>query len=210
MNVLQTGITAAREGRQAEARALLQQALQTDPNSEQGWLWMSIVVETDPERRLCLERVLTINPYNQTAQAGLEKLRSGHSPGDGSQTYLPVSRAAQRSAGAPDEESKPATEEQVSTGPVAGSRSPHAMATLGMDPVVRDSRPIQRLPPQPEPADEWARLRAAQFQPPPTSSDASSAESDPFMALVLIGGLSITALAGALVRVALWIVGWPP
>jgi hypothetical protein len=30
------------------------------------------------------------------------------------------------------------------------------------------------------------------------------------MALVLIGGLSITALAGTLMLVVLWIIGWPP
>jgi hypothetical protein len=59
-----------------------------------------------------------------------------------------------------------------------------------------------------------AALRAAQYAPPdeadvsPSSPDAS--ESDPFMALVLIGGLSITAIAGALMLGVLWLIGWPP
>ena len=34
---------------------------------------MSAVVDSDADRRACLERVLTINPHNQTAKAGLEK-----------------------------------------------------------------------------------------------------------------------------------------
>ncbi|MEJ2555993.1 MAG: hypothetical protein P8186_07160 [Anaerolineae bacterium] len=210
MNTLQAGIAAAREGRQAEARALLQQALQANPRSEQGWLWMSIVVESEAERRICLERVLTINPYNQTAQAGLEKLSSDHGPGEGSESYLPVSRTVQVEGGSSGEEPRPVVPAQVSAGPLAGSPSPHASPTLGMDPVRPSSRPVRRLPPQPEPVDGLAQLRAAQFQPPPSAADASSSESDPFMALVLIGGLSITAVAGTLMLVVLWIIGWPP
>jgi hypothetical protein len=30
------------------------------------------------------------------------------------------------------------------------------------------------------------------------------------MALVLIGGLAITAIAGALMLGVLWLIGWPP
>ncbi len=205
MNALQAGIAAAREGRRAEARTLLQQALQASPRSEQGWLWMSAVVESDAERRACLERVLTINPHNQTAQAGLEKLSSGRSPGGGSEGYLPVSRSVQLEGGSPGGEPRPVAPAQI-----AGSLSPHTIPTLGMDPVRPNSRPLRRLAPQPDPADGLAQLRAAQFQPPSSSADVPSSESDPFMALVLIGGLSITALAGALMLVVLWIIGWPP
>ena len=176
MDALQAGISAAREGRRAEAQALLQQALQTNPRSEQGWLWMSAVVETDEERRTCLERVLTLNPHNQTAQAGLQKLDSDH----------------------------------TSAYPVATPAAPHSMPTLGMEPVYPAARPIQRLAPQVEPVDSLAQLRAAQFQPPAPTAPAGASESDPFMALVLIGGLSITALAGTLILAALWLIGWPP
>jgi hypothetical protein len=210
MDVLQAGISAAREGRRVEARTLLQQALQANPRSEQGWLWMSIVVESEAERRTCLERVLAINPYNQTAQAGLEKLSSGQGPEDGSQSYLPVSRPVPPEGRSPGGEPRPVTPASISTGPVAGPPSPHATPTLGMDPVRPSSRPVRRLAPKPEPVDGLAQLRAAQFQPPPSAADASSSESDPFMALVLIGGLSITALAGTLMLVVLWIIGWPP
>jgi hypothetical protein len=78
-----------------------------------------------------------------------------------------------------------------------------------MEPVVPRYRPIQRLVPQAEPGDGLAQLRAAQFQSP-KEPDASSSESDPFMALVLIGGLSVTAIAGALMLGVLWLIGWPP
>jgi len=205
MDTLQAGITAARQGRQAEARALLQQALQADTRSEQGWLWMSAVVETDDERRICLERVLTLNPKNQTAQAGLEKLNAPHSPGFDTQSYLPVSQSIQRQPAQPRQAVVPETPTSQGFEPP----SPHGMPTLGMDPVVPTYRPIQRLAPQPEPADGLAELRAAQFQPP-AEPDASPSESDPFMALVLIGGLSVTAIAGALMLGLLWLIGWPP
>ena len=205
MDALQAGITAAREGRRAEARALLQQALQADARSEQGWLWMSAVVESDDERRICLERVLTVNPNNQTARAGLEKLSAPDSPGRDTEGYLPVSKSIQPQAEEPGRVVAP----ESPTSQVIEPPSPNAMPTLGMDPVVPRYRPIQRLAPQPEPTDDLAALRASQFQPPAEPDDSSS-ESDPFMSLVLIGGLSVTAIAGALMLGLLWLIGWPP
>jgi hypothetical protein len=207
MDTLEAGITAAREGNRGEARELLQQALQADPRSEQGWLWMSAVVETGEERRICLERVLTINPKNQTAQAGLEKLGSADGLGDSFESYLPVSQSTQAQAEEP---------RQAAAGPVTEPPSPHTMPTVGLAPVVPGPRPIERLVPQPEPAAGLAALRAAQYPPPgeadasSSQADASSPEPDPFMALVLIGGLSITAIAGALMLGVLWLTGWPP
>jgi hypothetical protein len=197
MDTLHAGMAAAREGRQAEARALLQQALQADPRSEQGWLWMSAVVESDAERRVCLERVLTINPYNQTARAALEKIESGADLQTGLESLLPVSRSPQ--VGRP--EASPLT--LSGTAPY----SPHSMPTLGLDPVMPRPRPIERLASQP--ADGLAQLRAAQFQPPEPPVPSSS-ERDPVMALVLIGGLSITAVAGAVMLGVLLLIGWPP
>ncbi|MGD8464842.1 MAG: tetratricopeptide repeat protein [Anaerolineae bacterium] len=49
-------------------------AVELDERSEQGWLWLSSVVETDDDKRLCLENVLAINPSNQHAQSGLQWL----------------------------------------------------------------------------------------------------------------------------------------
>lgn len=195
MNTLQAGITAAQEGHRAEAQALLKQALLDDPSTEQGWLWMSAVVDTDAERRTCLERVLTINPNNQTARAGLEKLNSGQGAGNGSAGYLPISQSGQVGGEGYGQATAP---------------SPHSTPTQGVAPVAPSPRPIQRLAPQAEPEDGLAALRAGQFQPPPSSADSSASQSDPFMALVLIGGLSLTALSGLLMLGVLLIIGWPP
>jgi len=201
MNVLQAGIIAAREGRRAEARAFLEQGLQANPRSEQAWLWMSAVVENDAECRICLERVLSINPHNQTAQAGLERLGANPThPGNDDQSHLPVSWSHPLQGELPGGEN----------GQAAMPPSPHAMPTLGVTPAAPDSRRIRRLEPAFDPVDGVAQLRAAQFQPESSSSPTATSQSDPFMALVLVGGLSITAIAGALLLGVLWLIGWPP
>jgi len=208
MNPLQAGIAAAREGRRAEARALLMQALQTNSRSEQAWLWMSAVVETDTERQACLEQVLVINPHNQTAQIGLEKIKAGNSAGGPQPPYLPISRPDMPQNRAPsDRPAPPAT-------PPARPPSPHSLPTLGMSPVESEEGRIRRLEPQPAPVvDGLALLRAAQSQPQPAPAPVRSpAPSAPgsLAAVIIIGGLSVTAIAGLLVLIALWLIGWPP
>ena len=68
---LQQAITAAKAGRRAEARRLLETVLDADEHNEQAWIWMSSVVDSDEERVICLENVLAINPQNETARKGL-------------------------------------------------------------------------------------------------------------------------------------------
>jgi tetratricopeptide (TPR) repeat protein len=53
---------------------LLGQAIRRNPRDERAWLWLSGAVETDIERRQCLERVLTLNPHNAAARSGLAML----------------------------------------------------------------------------------------------------------------------------------------
>lgn len=72
--ILEQAIVAARAGRRAEARQLLETVLDADQRNEQAWLWMSGVVDDDEERIICLENVLTINPHNETARKGLAAL----------------------------------------------------------------------------------------------------------------------------------------
>jgi hypothetical protein len=79
-----------------------------------------------------------------------------------------------------------------------------------MDPVAPGPRPVRRLVPQSEPPDGLAQLRASQFQTASGPDGTSSQETVSFTALVLIGGLSITAIAGALMLGVLWLIGWPP
>ena len=84
------GISAFNAGDHDRAYALFVQALQTNPQHEVGWLWMSAVVREAAERRYCLEQVLAINPQHQAAQRGLTKF-----PGDlPSRSPLPPQPAA--------------------------------------------------------------------------------------------------------------------
>lgn len=74
IQLLADGINAARAGEQDRARELLTQVLAVNVGSELAWLWMSSVLETPQQRRDCLLRVLTINPYNDAARRGLAQL----------------------------------------------------------------------------------------------------------------------------------------
>jgi hypothetical protein len=72
---LQRAIATIRAGDKATGKLLLAQVLQAEPGNQTAWLWMSAVVDTDEERVQCLERVLAINPNNETAKQGLEALK---------------------------------------------------------------------------------------------------------------------------------------
>jgi len=74
-DLLKQGIAALNAGQKAEARNLLLQVIQQDERNEMGWLWLSGAVETDEDRRICLENVVAINPNNSIAQRGLERFQ---------------------------------------------------------------------------------------------------------------------------------------
>ncbi len=78
-DLLQQGITAAKAQRVDEARRTLMRVVELDDHNEQAWLWLSGVVESPDDRRVCLENVLTINPDNALAQSGLRWLNE-HAP----------------------------------------------------------------------------------------------------------------------------------
>ncbi|MDL1899346.1 hypothetical protein FBR02_01085 [Anaerolineae bacterium CFX9] len=67
----QQGIAAAKAGRKDEARQLLQQSLRLDATSEPAWLWLASVARDSRERLFCLQRLLEINPNNETALKAL-------------------------------------------------------------------------------------------------------------------------------------------
>lgn len=71
---LKEAITAAKVGQREKAHQLLMDILRADEENELAWLWLSGVVKSKDERRICLENVLTLNPDNQIAQKGLAKL----------------------------------------------------------------------------------------------------------------------------------------
>ena len=72
---LQRAIAAIRSGDKETGKRLLAELIRNDPRNETAWLWMSSVIDSDERRRTCLERVLAINPRNETAKQGLETLR---------------------------------------------------------------------------------------------------------------------------------------
>jgi len=74
--LLEQGIIAAKNGQQAQARALFQQVLLADDRNERAWLWMSEVADSPIERIACIERALAINPDNKTTQLALATLKA--------------------------------------------------------------------------------------------------------------------------------------
>jgi hypothetical protein len=71
---LEQGIQAARAGNKQEALRYLATAAQQEPQNISVWLWLSYVVDDPAKKKDCLERVLNIDPYNQSARVGLAEL----------------------------------------------------------------------------------------------------------------------------------------
>lgn len=78
--MVREGISAYRAGRKDEARAFLLKAVELDERNEQAWLWLSAVVESVDEQRICLENVLAINPSSERALQGLQILSQKSGP----------------------------------------------------------------------------------------------------------------------------------
>lgn len=96
---LPEAVRAAKAGQQEQARTLLLQIVEEDESNELAWLWLSGVVETDEDRRVCLENVLALNPRNDRARRGLEKLGEAQTAAQPAQAVVrqemvPVSPAA--------------------------------------------------------------------------------------------------------------------
>src|SRR5688572_6058618 len=72
--MVRAGAEAYKAGKKAEARTLLERAIELDGYNESAWLWLSAVVDSKEEQQTCLENVLTINPANERARQGLKSL----------------------------------------------------------------------------------------------------------------------------------------
>lgn len=83
--ILNAGIQAARAGRKAEARQLLEQVVAQNDRIERAWLALASVVDATSEKRNCLQKVLELNPANDRARQALLALpaepRSGGTTG---------------------------------------------------------------------------------------------------------------------------------
>ena len=74
-NLLRLGILAADVGRRADARACFAAVLAMDSNNAQALLWQAGLADDPRESLAYLARVLTINPRNEYAKAGIRWAR---------------------------------------------------------------------------------------------------------------------------------------
>jgi hypothetical protein len=70
-DLVQQGLTAARVGDLEDARRLLRQATQQQPDNIDAWLGLAGVVESLNEKRHCFAEALKLDPDNDEAKAGL-------------------------------------------------------------------------------------------------------------------------------------------
>lgn len=72
--MVQEAIQAYNAGDMDKAQTLLMEATELNDEHEQAWMWLSLVVEDEEDKRICLENVLSINPNNEGAKERLETL----------------------------------------------------------------------------------------------------------------------------------------
>lgn len=77
---MQAARAALRLGDREAARDQLDQAIAKKEHSEEAWFLMYQVVDTEEERRICLENVLTLNPNHAAARAALDRLGGSPQP----------------------------------------------------------------------------------------------------------------------------------
>jgi hypothetical protein len=76
---LQEAIALIKSGDKPNGQRLLTEVLQTDPRNEIAWLWMAALM-TGERRRLCLEKVLSLNPNHPQAREQLARLSAASAP----------------------------------------------------------------------------------------------------------------------------------
>ncbi len=62
-------------GRNTEARKILDELMSFDSEIEEAWLLKAYLSESFDEKRICFEKVLSLNPQNEIARTGLEALK---------------------------------------------------------------------------------------------------------------------------------------
>ncbi len=90
----QRGIRAAKAGDKDEARHLLQLSIRLEPENEAAWLWLASVSRDNRERVFCLQKLLEINPENETARKALDAANQAPEPTIKRLPNAPVTAAA--------------------------------------------------------------------------------------------------------------------
>jgi LysM repeat protein len=81
--LLVQGFKAAKEGRRDEAYNIFCEVVRRDPNNELGWLYRAATTDDLSESYVCLQRVLSINPNNEKAQRGIERIKNRYNEEEG-------------------------------------------------------------------------------------------------------------------------------
>jgi len=74
--LVQRGIDAVKDARKDFARQCFEQALEHEAENEMAWLWLASVADSEEEKTACFEKVLSINPDNETAQTSLKSIQA--------------------------------------------------------------------------------------------------------------------------------------
>jgi hypothetical protein len=77
-HLLQRAIGFIKEGRRAEAQAILQAIIRQDSHNETAWLWYAESCPLSSERIQVLEEMLAANPGSRQARAALARFRTGN------------------------------------------------------------------------------------------------------------------------------------
>lgn len=120
---LKQAVELIKAGRKKAGGRILTDILNVDPENERAWLWVTACVDSDQERKYCLEQVLRINPNNQAAQKALAKLAPTNTAPVGFTDELPASQPPDSRFGmvAPIEQQKPEPVLPYQPDPAAGS-----------------------------------------------------------------------------------------
>src|SRR5512138_150218 len=72
--LLQKGLVQYETGDRRGAALHFVSLIRQDPNAEKAWWMLAACVDTQEQKRDCLERVLEINPWNEEARSALDQL----------------------------------------------------------------------------------------------------------------------------------------
>ncbi len=141
---LHEAVRLAQEGRRDDARLLLRQVVQTDPNNEMAWLWLASVAGDQVEYERALSEVLRINPTNQQARTLRDQF---------------VQQYGSRLNAAPSQTPPPAAPyKPPQTPPYSAPQTPPPYGTPTGQPLYGESaygQPPHSAPPQAPPASYY-------------------------------------------------------
>jgi pimeloyl-ACP methyl ester carboxylesterase len=134
VDLVSRAVLVLQAGDRASARLLLAEALRQRPNDEQAWLWLSGAIESDDDRLNCLQRVLSINPTNQAALAGIQTL-SRCAKAEGAKSFFPGTAEASLEAFLSEQE-------KIHSINPPHTRKPVSPAVVLPDPMLEQEFPI--------------------------------------------------------------------